>query len=71
MDFGFMKASTANYEKPNKQTDQVVLSYDGYSAYLIIVDGTSQRLWVFLTQSKEPPLEIVRAFMKKFGKGGG
>ena len=41
MDFGFMRSSTSDYKKPNKQTDRVVLSYDGYSAYLIIVDGTS------------------------------
>ena len=66
-----MRSSTSDYKKPNKQTDRVVLSYDGYSAYLIIVDGTSRRLWVFLTQSKEPPLDIVRAFMTKFGIGGG
>jgi hypothetical protein len=71
MDFGFISASTSDYKQPNKQTDRVVLSYEGYSAYLIIVDGTSRRLWVFLTQSKEPPLDIVRAFMTKFGIGGG
>jgi hypothetical protein len=71
MDFGFMLASTSDYKRPNKDTDRVVLSYDGYSAYLIIVDGASRRLWVFLTQSKEPPLDIVRAFMAKFGIGGG
>ena len=48
----------------------MVLSYNRYSAYLIIVNGTSQRLWVFLTQSKEPPLDIIQAFMIKFGIGG-
>ena len=71
MDFRFMRLSSSDYRKPNKETDWVVLSYDGYSAYLIIVDGTSQRLWVFLTHSKEPPLDIVQAFMTKFGIGGG
>ena len=29
MDFGFMRLSTSDYKKPNKQTNQVVLSYDG------------------------------------------
>ena len=66
-----MRSSTLYYRKPSKETDWVVLLYDGYSAYLIIVDGTSRRLWVFLTQSKEPPLDIVRAFTTKFGIGGG
>ncbi len=41
MDFGFMRALTSDYKRPNKKTDRVVLSYDGYSAYLIIMDGTS------------------------------
>jgi hypothetical protein len=71
MYFRFMSSSTSYYRKPKKNTDQVVLSYDRYSAYLIIVDGTSQRLWVFLTQSKEPTLDIIQAFMTKFGIGGG
>ena len=66
-----MRASTANYKHPNKQTDRVVFSYDGYSAYLIIVDGAYQRLWVFLTQTKDPPLDILRAFLTKFSIGSG
>ena len=41
MDFGFMHASTSDYKQPNKHTDRVELSYEGYSNYLIIVDGTS------------------------------
>jgi hypothetical protein len=71
MDFGFMRSSTSDYAKPNKLTNRIVLSYDGYSSYLLIVDGSSRRTWVFLTKTKEPPIHIVRAFMKKFGAGGG
>ncbi len=41
MDFGFMWSSTEDYKCPNKSTDQVVTSYDGYSSHLIIVDGAS------------------------------
>jgi hypothetical protein len=44
-----------------------VHSYDGYCTYLLIVDSKSCRLWAFLTASKEPPLTILHAFMKKFG----
>ena len=32
MDFGFMRSSTADYKRPNKKTDRVVLSYNGYTA---------------------------------------
>jgi hypothetical protein len=64
MDFGFMRSSSKDYKRPNKVTDRVVTSYDGYSSHLVIVDGASCRVWVFLTKMKEPPIDILRAFAK-------
>jgi hypothetical protein len=71
MDFGFMRASTDNCRCPNKDTNRIVTSYDGFSAYLLIVDGATRRVWVFLTESKEPPIEICLAFLRNFGNGRG
>jgi hypothetical protein len=71
MDFGFMRSSTKDYRRLNTSTDQVVISYDGYSSHLVIVDGASRRVWVFLTGSKEPPLDILRSFMKHFASKTG
>jgi hypothetical protein len=71
MDFAFMRSSTEDYKCPNRNTDRVVTSYDGHSSHLIIVDGASRRVWAFLTKSKEPPLDILRAFMTKFGIASG
>ena len=71
MDFAFMRSSMDNYKRPNKATDRIVTSYDGYSSHLIIVDGASRRVWAFLTKSKEPPLDILRSFMTKFGIASG
>ncbi len=42
MDFGFMRASSSDYTKPNKKLDRVVDSWDGYSPYLLIVDEASR-----------------------------
>jgi hypothetical protein len=72
MDFGFMRASTSNYTQPSKTTDRVVASYDGFSAYLLVVDEASRYMWVFLTQSKSPPMEIINTFLSRFGheRGG-
>ena len=72
MDFGFMRASTSNYTQPSKTTDRVVASYDGFSAYLLVVDEASRYMWVFLTQSKSPPTEIIDTFLSRFGheRGG-
>jgi hypothetical protein len=69
--FAFMHSSTEDYKWPNKSTDQIVTSSNGYSAHLIIIDSVSQWVWAFLTKSKEPPINILRAFMSKFGIGDG
>ena len=71
MDFAFMRSSTEDYKRPNKTTDRIVTSYDGHSSHLIIVDGASRRVWAFLTKSKEPPIDILRSFMTKFGIASG
>ncbi len=71
MDFGFLRASTEDYKHPNKLLNRIVQSYDGYCAYLFVVDGASRRTWVFLTDSNKPPLAILRAFMTKFGNANG
>ena len=42
MDFGFIRSSTEDYTRPNKATDRVIISYDGYSSHHIIVNGASR-----------------------------
>jgi hypothetical protein len=71
LDFGFMRASTSNFNQPDKAHDRVVHSYDGYSSYLLIVDEASRHVWVFLTKSKEPPMDIIDAFLKRHGHSNG
>ena len=45
----------------------MVKSYDGYTSYLLIVDAATQHIWVFLTVSKDPPLDIVCEFLHLHG----
>jgi hypothetical protein len=71
MNSGFMRASTTDYTHPNKLTDRVVSSYDGYTSYLFVIDEASWYAWVFLTKSKNPPLDIVRAFLRLHGHTDG
>ncbi len=61
-----MRASPSNYAQPNKATDRVVYSWDGYYSYLLVVNEATQFIWVFLTKSKDPPLDIMDAFLKRF-----
>ena len=38
MDFGFMRASTDDFSRPDSKRDRVVKSFDGYNSYLAVVD---------------------------------
>ncbi len=67
MDFGFIRASSDNYQRPNPHSDPVVDSYDGYSSYLLIMDNKLSMTWIFPTRSKSPPLKIIRLFLRTFG----
>ncbi len=71
LDFGFMCASTLNFNHPNKAHDWVVHLYDGYSSYLLIVDEASCYIWAYLTKSKKPPLDIIDAFLARHGHSNG
>jgi hypothetical protein len=48
-------------------TDRMIDSWDRYSLYLLVVDEASRYIWVFLTKSKEPPLDIIDTFIDRFG----
>ena len=50
MDFGFIRASSIDYCRPNITSDRVIDSYDGYSSYLLIVDDKSAMSWIFFTK---------------------
>jgi hypothetical protein len=71
MDLGFMQASTFDYSRHDKTNNRVVLSYDGFSAYLLIIDEASRYVWIFLTNSKSPPMDIVVEFLTQHGQKDG
>jgi hypothetical protein len=71
MDFGFMGASSLDYSRLNKKHDWVIDSWDGYLSYLLVVNEASWYIWVFLTKSKEPPLDIIDTFLDRFGHMNG
>ena len=63
MDFGFVRGTGYRVKTENAPT---VTSIDGFNSYLIIVDRITRYLWVFLTTSKSPPIEIARSVLQKF-----
>ncbi len=71
INFGFMRASASDYSWPDKSKDRVIQSFDGYSSYLLIIDEASHFVWIFLTASKDPPLDIIRVFLTQHGHSEG
>jgi hypothetical protein len=63
MDFGFMRASTSDYSCRDKTRDRVVLSYDGFLAYLLTINEALHYVWVFPTNLKSPLLDIIEQFL--------
>jgi hypothetical protein len=48
MDFGFMGASRRDYRSPHLGLDRVIECFEGFSAYLIVIDKASRYSWVYL-----------------------
>jgi hypothetical protein len=71
MDFGFMRSPRSDYTCPNKKSDRVIQSWDGYSSYLLVVDEASHYNWVFLTVTEDPPVNIIDHFLTKFDHADG
>ena len=81
MDFGFFrgpkhlqdltkrkhvgKRRAKGEETPDYQP--IVTSHDGFSSYLLIVDAFTRASWVFLTRTKNPPIETLKMFLKTYG----
>ncbi len=62
MDFDFIRALASDFSRAYRSNDHVISSYKGFSSYLVIVDEASRYIWVFLTHSKKPPLDIISKF---------
>ncbi len=66
-----MQASSLDYRHPQPGMDKVVECFEGFNAYLIIVDEASQYVWVFLYKSKLPPTDLIVDFLLLLGLPSG
>lgn len=67
VDFGFIRASNSDYSKYKSKDGRVIASYDGYNSYLAVVDEHSRHAWVYLSVSKEPPIEDMSRHLEVHG----
>jgi hypothetical protein len=45
--------------------------FDGYNSYLLVVDESTKFTWVYLCESKEPPIQLVNLHFDQFGGKSG
>ena len=64
IDFGFVRGS--GYDAVNNE-GRTVTSVDGKNSYLLIVDRRTRYMWLYLAESKAPPLLAVKLVLEKFG----
>ena len=63
-DFGFVRGSDFRMKTEEGKT---ITSIDGKNSYCLIVDRATRYIWVYIGDSKEPPVEAVRMILAKFG----
>ena len=64
VDFGFMKGTGYCTKDEEGRT---ITSIDGYRSYFLIIDRKTRYIWVFLTKTKKPPVQILQQFLKEHG----
>lgn len=63
MDFGFVRGAEYSIKTEDGKT---LTSRDGKKAYLLVIDRSSRYTWIFLTDSKKPPVATVKSLLNKF-----
>ena len=66
IDFGFVRGSKFRVKTENGE-GPTITSVDGKNFYCLIVDRATRYMWVYLSNTKEPPVEPVRMILRKFG----
>lgn len=70
IDFGFVRGQEDSYDIKNdnlpQQKGKIVKSIDGFNCYVIVVDRITHYTWIFLAQSKHPPILTIENLLNKF-----
>ncbi len=65
VDFGFVRGS--EFKSKDEVTGKTVTSIDNKNSYLLIVDRKTRYMWIYTSDSKEPPLAALKTVLTKFG----
>ena len=62
-DFGFMRSKS--YQQKDDE-GKLQTSIDGKRAYLLIIDRYTRYMWVYIANSKRPPIQFCKSVLNKF-----
>jgi deoxyuridine 5'-triphosphate nucleotidohydrolase len=68
MDFGFPRGKTFQVKD---DYGRLITSFDGYRAYLLIIDRKSRYIWIMLAKTKQPPIHFLKKFFSIHGLPSG
>jgi hypothetical protein len=66
--FCFLCVSTADYSQLDTNIERTVTSIDRFELYLLFLDKHTRHVWVFLTKSKDLPVDTAKYFLQRFGR---
>lgn len=64
VDFGFVRGSDF---RTTDGLGRIVTSINGYNSYLSIIDSYTRYQWIYLSPSKDPPIEFMQSFLDRYG----
>merc|ERR1711884_958343 len=82
MDFGFVcgpknlqtllrQRRTVKHKIRHARSHHLIkASHDGYTSYLLITDAASRFTWIFLSKTKDPPIQVLDLFLQHHGLKG-
>ena len=71
MDLGFMRGPSnlqEVVEREAKPKMRIIISRQGFTSYLLIIDAKTRYIWVFLLRSKHAPVKLIDRFLATHGR---
>ena len=62
-DFGFMRSKSYQHKD---EEGKIQTSIDGKNAYLLVIDRSTRYMWVYISNSKRPPVQFCKTILSKF-----
>ena len=64
LDYGFIRSEE---NQAGNKKGIIIKSWDGYNSYLVAIDKHTRYMWVFLSKTKDPPIDTIQKCLEMHG----